>query len=905
MKRTLLAPPLALALLAATWCAAAEAPEAPPEKTIRGKVRTEVAFSLAAEFPNAEGREYGLTRVQRGGVELPPPANMKLDPKTGAFAWTPTESQCGEYEIHFLVRNANGENTRTTRLVAVETPPIVPPGDSSEIAKLLRQWAAEGTAAGNLGDFYDNRDRGHSLLNTQPYPQLDRVEYSKEQLDRRMDWALQLRFLYPHVTFGNSSTASGDPNLGSNPRHALLNPGAAQVLHTHYLRSHLYIYPEHRDHDPGHNGRGGGYGDLFPANTPYFIISQGSSGSDQPFMRAVPYTLAAFRPEVKALLIQRGLLMPTVQMILRRCGKGVNKPEDYLTGAAHPTVFEGSEVSALRMVQLAHEIQRDNVPPLAQIAAVEEDLALNGVDYFDDPRLGERFFETPVVIARLVRSAKHTRRMVVSAKGSFDANNRPLTYHWVVLRGDASRIKITPVEKDGSVAELLVPYHERRPVAPGSPLESNRVDIGVFVHNGVYYSPPAFVCFYSLDDEARTYDDQGRIREMYYGYGDSSIGYPHGQLRARDKGYDVTDWPALLAVIVGGTSPSREKGGDLASGLLRRQFKPDQLAALQQAAKDLEAAVAANAEPQRQLDEADAAAKKAREAADDAKKKAEEARKAQEKEPTDAAKAALADAEAKLKALQAEQQKAEDQARDLRRKLDEARQGEHKALVAEPPALGAPVKFRVEAALNALKDDVALYPTHARAIHALADACQDAAAKRAFLGARDELVKLGLLRPEGDGFVLSPAIAGPKPPAERLTRFERSKLEWLNIAILQHLLYPGTLNRRPQRNFVCVFLATPKTWRDLYHYDGQGRLTGWTRTEGTEAKEFTADGALITKKDALGRALEARTVAYVTEGGERINRVLQQKLGDTIRHYEYADDKDRIGRVARTEKAPE
>lgn len=898
MRRKLVPTVVALVLAAATCSAAGEAEKAPPEKTVRGKVRAEIAFSLAAEFPNAEGREYGLTRVQKGGAEVPAPANMKLDPKTGAFSWTPTESQCGDYEVHFLIKNAAGANARATRLVSIETPPIVPPGDQSEVAKLLRQWYAEGTAAGNLGDFYDNRDRGHSLLNTQPYPQLDKIEYTKEQLDRRMDWALQLRFLYPHVTFGNSSTASGDPNLGSNPRHALLNPGAAQVLHAHYVRSHLYIYPEHRDHDPGHNGRGGGYGDLFPANTPYFIISQGSSGSDQPFMRAVPYTLAAFRPEVKALLIQRGLLMPTVQMILRRCGKRVQTPEDYLTGAAHPTVFEGAEVSVLRMVQLAHEIQRDTVPPMAQIASVEEDLALNGVDYFDDPRLGERFLDTPVAIARLVRSTKHTRRMVVSAKASFDANNRPLTFHWAVLRGDAGRIRLRPIEQDGSVAELLVPYHERRPIAPGSPLESNRVDIGVFVHNGVYYSAPAFVCFYSLDDEARTYDDQGRLLEVYYGYGDSSIGYPHGQLRARDPGYDITDWPALLAVL------GNARGG-LASELLREQFKADQLAALQQAAKDLEAAAAAAAEPQRQLDEADAAAKKARDAADEAKKRADAARKALEKDSSDAAKAGLADAEAKLKALQAEQQKAEDRARELRRKLEDARQGEHKALVAEPPALGAPVKLRLEAALNAVKDDVGLYPTHSKAINALADACQDAAAKRAFAAARDEVVKLGLLRPEGDGFVLSPAIAGPKPPAERLTRFERSRLEWLNIAILQNLLYPGMLNRRPQRNFVCVFLATPKAWRDLYHYDNQGRLTGWTRTEGAEAREFTADGAAVTKKDALGRALEARTVAYVTEGGERTNRALKQKPGDALRHYEYADDKDRVGRVARVQKVSE
>jgi hypothetical protein len=31
-----------------------------------------------------------------------------------------------------------------------------------ELGELLRKWQQEGTAAGNVGDWYDNRDRGHS-----------------------------------------------------------------------------------------------------------------------------------------------------------------------------------------------------------------------------------------------------------------------------------------------------------------------------------------------------------------------------------------------------------------------------------------------------------------------------------------------------------------------------------------------------------------------------------------------------------------------------------------------------------------------------------------------------------------------------------------------------------------------
>ncbi|HUT36951.1 MAG TPA: hypothetical protein VNE39_25940 [Planctomycetota bacterium] len=892
MRRIALAVGLA-ALAAARLPLAAEAPPKAPDERIAAEVRKEVAFSIAA----GEEREYGLTRVQRNGKELPPPPHMKLDPKTGAFTWTPAPSQAGDYEIHFLIRDPKGENAHATRRVAVEPPPIVPPNERGEVAKLLREWYKEGTAAGNTGDFYDNRDRGHSLLNTRPYPQLDTVEYTKEQLDRRMDWALQLRFLHPHVTFGNSSTASGDPHLGSNPRHALLAPGAPQILHTQYTRNHLYIYPEHRDHDAGHNGRGDGYGDLFPVNTPYFMISQGSSGSDQPFMRAVPHTLAAFRPEVKELLVGRGLVMPTVQMIFRACNKQVEKPEDYLTGKAHPTVFGGGNVDALKMVQMAHEIRRETVPPMVQIAAFEEDLALNGVDYFEAPGLGERFFDTPEVIARIVRSTRHTRRMVVSAKGSFDANGRPLKFHWAVLRGDAERIRINPVEKDGSVAELLVPWHERRPILPGSPMESNRVDIGVFAHNGVHWSPPAFVCFFYLDDEARTYDANGRILEMFYGCGDSTIGYAKSPLHARDKNYDITDWPALLGIV------GDEKGG-LASGLLRKQFKPDEVAALRQAAKDLADAAAAEAEPSKRSGEADTARNKLGGTVGAAKKKVEEAKKALAKEATDAAKKALADAEAELKDCQDKFGHAEGERQAARGKLAAAQRATDAILTGTRPGLDGDVRSRIERALNALRADATLYVTHAKAIHALADALKDAGAKKAFLAARDEAVKLGVLKAEGDGFALAPVVAGPTPPAERLTRFERSKLEWLNIALMQNLLYPGALSRRFQRNFVCFFLATPKTWRDVYHYDDKGRLVGWTRHEGAEQKDFTSDGALVLKKDNLGRALEARTVLYVAEGDRR-SRVLKQKPGDTIRHYQYESDQDHVGRVAKTEKAPQ
>ncbi|MEO1999284.1 MAG: hypothetical protein ABGZ17_28905, partial [Planctomycetaceae bacterium] len=49
-----------------------------------------------------------------------------------------------------------------------------------------------------------------------------------------------------------------------------------------------------------------------------------------------------------------------------------------------------------------------------------------------------------------------------------------------------------------------------------SALYSNRVDVGVFVHNGPYYSAPGFLSIFSLANEKRTYDDQQRVIEVDY-----------------------------------------------------------------------------------------------------------------------------------------------------------------------------------------------------------------------------------------------------------------------------------------------------------------------------------------------------------------------------------------------------
>ena len=403
--------------------------------------------------------------------------------------------------------------------------------ESGKVGELLKQWWKEGTAAGNAGDYYDNRDGDHSPLNLAPWPQLSAIKYSPEDVKFRRHWAAQ-RIILPHVTFGNSSTSAPPTLGGSNPRMYYTTPSGLAFLYKEYTSNNLYIYPEHRDHDPGHNGKNDGFGDMYPTNTPYLMISQGSSGSDQPFMRMMPFVLASFRPEVKKKLTEANLLMPTIQMLWRSTNKHLKDPKEYLTGKAHPTVFEGSWVDELAMVQKAHALELKALPPMVQLRVLEEDKATNGIDYFDLAN-SEILADTPACIARIHRGKAQKKRMVVDASASYDLNKSPLTFTWVVLRGDSAKIKITPKKDDQSVVEISVAYHERRPITPASPMESNRVDIGVFVHNGTHYSAPGFVTVQTLDRESRTYDDDGKILEIAHGMGETDL--------------RVTDWEKLSA----------------------------------------------------------------------------------------------------------------------------------------------------------------------------------------------------------------------------------------------------------------------------------------------------------------------------------------------------------------------
>lgn len=847
------------------------------------ETKTEIRIAVKAD-PNAEKPvRFAIAKVQKDGKEVPTPKGIALDVDKGEVTWTPTPSQAGAYEVTVSAKDAKNQETVTALKINVKPRAIT--SQKNEIGNLLTKWHAEGTAAGNTGDWYDNRDGEHSPLNLDPWPQLDKVPYTDQERKARVDWAAQ-RVILKQVVFGNSSTSAAPTGGGSNVRSYYANPRGVAFLHDQYRNNNVYIYPEHRDHDPRSKGGDPGYGDLYMTNTPYILTSQGSSGSDQPFMRVLPYTLAAFRPEVKQKLVENGLLMPTLQMLLRSTNKNLKEPGEYLTGKAHPTVFEGSWVNDVGMVKAAHDLTLDTIPPLAQLKVVEEDSATPGKDFFEpqvdgSPWLTEKLHDTPGVIARVVRGPQHVRRLVVSAEGSVDVNKKPLKYHWSVLRGDGKRITIKPLNEAGSVVEIQVPYHARFTAGP-VPIETNRVDIGAFVHNGANYSAPAFVTFYSLDNEARTYDAKGRLLEIGHGVGDAD--------------FNVSDWNGLFALIQG-------EAKELPAKLLHGQLKEAERTELAKAGVEYKAATEKQVAVQDTHKKAVEVRNKALAALKTADDKVKTAKKAFDDDGSDANFAAVKKAIEEQQALEAERKTAEADYQAAEKANQAASKTVSDILGVKRPGLDAPIRTIVDGALCRLRDQPGFALEHCTALEA-ALAAADPAAKARVAAAQKRIVNLGVLKPEANGFTLRSIRAGDRPVAERLTGYERDALARYHAELLSSLVYPKLVSVTFRPNFVDQRLTTPKSWRDVYRYDDARHCVGWLRNDGATEVEFNADGHAILEKDARGRPVKARSMRYELDPVQlKANvRVVKPTWGDRVLHYEYANDQDTKGKIAREEK---
>lgn len=390
-----------------------------------------------------------------------------------------------------------------TRRAADESRATADNGAGRRLAALLRSGAS-----GHSGDLYDNRDRGHSRLRRDRYPRLTATAYAEPLRKRELDYGLNDRIRFDAITLGNSSTALTGRLARSQARWALTSADRIARVSALYNANHLYVYPEHRDHDPA-------TGDMFPAPVPQVVVSQGSSRSDQRILEALAHALQAFRPETKAALAERGLIAPSLQMLLRSTMNGLGGAEDYLSSAAHAVALDPERVNIRRLVEAAHRLTPETAPPAVRLRVLEETPPGPRAELFADG-LSERIADTPELVARRAIGIDSARRyrLVAEAVG---AEGRIVGFEWRVMRGPGVVLRVSGLDRgEASIdAPWMAPY---RVDAVGG-LMTCRVDVAVFARLGDALSAPAFFSLAFPPQERRRYRPDGRPADIDYAAG--------------------------------------------------------------------------------------------------------------------------------------------------------------------------------------------------------------------------------------------------------------------------------------------------------------------------------------------------------------------------------------------------
>lgn len=388
---------------------------------------------------------------------------------------------------------------------------------------LIRKWIEEGTAAGNAGDFYENRDNRHSVFELEKFPGFREIKFSSDAVQAYANVGVSF-FSYGGLpVLGNSSTALLDPdNWRSNAR--LAQHEYPHMMFAQYMNNQMYVYPQHEDYRPNKHG------DVFTMRTPYSYIAPGSSWTDRPIMSAIAAAMAALRPETKRMLIEKRLLAPTLQYIIRSSLKTVAKREDYLTPLAHPVVFDGKDIDTVKMAELAHSITTNCLPPFATfLPKYGLKKYRRNVDYFDTAE-SELQLVSPCASAFVWRGMDYSRHFTLDASASKDPAGNPLKFHWFIGQGMESKIRISPENADSSVVRVDIDYHDPLFESPYK-IKTSRVDIILAVDNGTHYSPPAFFSYYFPPNEKRTYFSDKTISAVDYAscatnYADPKISVP-------------------------------------------------------------------------------------------------------------------------------------------------------------------------------------------------------------------------------------------------------------------------------------------------------------------------------------------------------------------------------------------
>lgn len=321
------------------------------------------------------------------------------------------------------------------------------------------------------GDLYMNRDGNHAPMNLKEFPGITEVKFDAAGRARKMDLNAP-NVCYPYPTFGNCSMAFKGPFWRSLPRALMtLEANRLKSMEKLYLANQFWVFPSNEDTAPvGTNG------DVFASIAPYWLTTAGRSWSDRPYLKAALLASAAFRKEVKAEIVRRGLLTPTIQTLMRKSLVNVKNEADYLTHLAHPTAMPPNGIDTNRLVAAAAALKVSEIPPLAVISA-------ELVPPVTTAPFPELTYRSAFAWAYVLRAEDTTRTFFIRAIGAKE-------YKFVKTHGEGIEVKIEQVKPNEARVTI-----NRTGMSP-----TKRVDIAVFARNpGTGWGAPSYLSIARMD----------------------------------------------------------------------------------------------------------------------------------------------------------------------------------------------------------------------------------------------------------------------------------------------------------------------------------------------------------------------------------------------------------------------
>lgn len=456
----------------------------PDLKTVRPLPRfaelRELAVQLTKDPPRNPTLNTALPSEGEAGSE------MTVDALNTMWNWDP--AQGGYFTTRFDLKPYSGSAPYT-----------------GPYADLIAPWIADGSAAGNSGDLYVNRDEDRCAVRYECFPGLTPVLYGEDAVARGAHLNLANGIFMgpagPLPVIGNTTSAiSAPPFWRSLPRLISADASQAVIAVRLAMANQLYVYDATLDHIASVRG------DLLIAANPAVILSGDTLSADKPnpvnaqreLTELILAALAAMHPETKHEMLRRGLLVPTVQMLLRSHITGVT---DYCSPEAHPTVFDPRRIDGEALIRAAHDLRPETLPPFFQLAVRSESMPVQNVDFFD--LVGsEGMVDTPTCISRIKRGRDYTRTITLQA---VMPTTKIADYRWFVVSGDPKKIRFRPRSSDSALMTVEIDWHGLYEGRDG--MDCRRVDVACIAvaENGTY-SSPAFYSLRFLGNERRVYD---------------------------------------------------------------------------------------------------------------------------------------------------------------------------------------------------------------------------------------------------------------------------------------------------------------------------------------------------------------------------------------------------------------